>query len=543
MTETANPFHAGEVAAQERSGAMNVVEWAGGFIRDYMPDQHREFFAQLPFLVIASADEAGRTWVTLLDGPEGFVRSPDATTLTVDRAPDPQDPLAAALTSGTDIGMLGIELATRRRNRMNGVFRQHGDAFAIDVRQSFGNCPQHIHEREWRRVSNDDVPAARRSTALSAEQTARIRAADTLFIGTGHYASQDHASNGYDASHRGGAPGFVEVVDSNHLRIPDYAGNNFFNTIGNLLENPAIGLVFVDFESGGLLHLTGRAEIDWNASKSNDPAALRTIDVTIDAIVDRPAALSLRWSKDSASLRTLEIVDKVVESEDITSFYLAPTDARPLEPFEAGQHLPVELDIPGHADKVRRSYSLSGAPKSDRYRLSIKRESQGTASRFLHDELKAGDRISARRPSGDFVVPCSNCPLVLVSAGVGLTPMLSILHTAASEGRERPVWYVHGARNGAQHALKAEVDALVGAHANFSAHIRYSRPRDDDQLGVDYNAAGRISAQTLLELNAGPDANYLLCGPAQFLADIKSGLEAAGVPAGNIHFETFGPTG
>lgn len=543
MTQTANPFHAGEIAAQERSGAMNVVEWAGGFIRDYMPDQHREFFAQLPFLVIASADEEGRQWVTLLDGPEGFIRSPDATTLTLDGAPDPQDPLAAVLTSGTDIGMLGIELATRRRNRMNGVFRRHGDAFAIDVRQSFGNCPQHIHEREWLRVSKDDVPAAQRSSALSADQMARISSADTLFLGTGHHASQDHASNGYDASHRGGAAGFVEVIDSTHLRIPDYAGNNFFNTIGNLLKNPAIGLVFVDFESGGLLQLTGHAEIDWSASKSNDPAALRTIDVTIDAVLDRPAALSLRWSKDSANIRTLEIVDKVVESEDITSFYLAPTDAEPLEPFEAGQHLPVELDIPGHADKVRRSYSLSGAPESSSYRLSIKRESQGIASRFLHDELEIGDRISARRPSGDFVVPCSNCPLVLVSAGVGLTPMLAILHAAASAGRERPVWYVHGARNGAQHALKSEVDELVRGQANFTAHIRYSRPNDDDRLGADYHATGRVSAQTLLELNAGHDAHYLLCGPARFLSDIKTGLEAADVPAGNIHFETFGPTG
>lgn len=543
MTEIANPFHAGEVEAQERSGAMDVVSWAGGYIRDYMPDQHREFFSQQPFLVLASADETGRHWVTLLDGPDGFVRSPDARTLTVNAVPDPQDPLAAALTSGADVGMIGIELATRRRNRMNGFFRPNGQTFAIDVGQSFGNCPQNIHEREWRRVPRGDVPPAIRSNALSSDQMARIRTADTLFIGTGHHASKDAPSNGYDASHRGGAPGFVEVIDANRLRIPDYPGNNFFNTIGNLLKNPAIGLVFVDFESGGLLHLSGRAEIDWTGATSADPAALRSIEVFIEAVVDRPAALSLRWSKDSSGLRDLEITDKVVESDDITSFYLAPADGAPLEPFEAGQHLPVELDIPGHSDKVKRSYSLSGAPESGHYRLSIKREPHGIASRHLHDKLQPGDRIAARRPSGDFVVPCSNCPLVLVSAGVGLTPMLSILHAAASESRGRPVWYVHSARNGAQHALKAEVEDLTQSHPNFAAHIRYSRPNEGDQLGTDYHAAGRISAQTLLDLNAGPDANYLLCGPAGFIAQIKGGLETAGVPERNIHFETFGPTG
>lgn len=543
MSQTANPFHDGEVEAQERSGAIGVVDWAGGFIRDYMPDQHREFFAQQPFLVLASADAAGRHWVTLLDGPEGFVRSPDARTLTVNARPDPQDPLAAALTGGTDVGMIGIELATRRRNRMNGVFRRHGNAFAIDVQQSFGNCPQNIHEREWRRVADGDAPAAIRSDALNADQMQRIRAADTLFIGTGQHGAEDTASNGYDASHRGGAPGFVEVLGAHHLRIPDYAGNRFFNTIGNLLKNPAVGLVFVDFETGGLLHLTGRAEIDWSAANSNDPNALRSIDVFIEAVVERPAALSLRWTRDSASLRSLKVVDKVAESRDITSFYLAPTDGAPLESFEAGQHLPVELEIPGQAGKVRRSYSLSGAPESGHYRLSIKREPQGIASRFLHDELKVGDRIAARRPSGDFVVPCSNCPLVLVSAGVGLTPMLSILHAAAAEGRERPVWYVHGARNGAEHALKSEVEQLIQGHSNFTAHIRYSRPDRGDCLGQDYHAAGHVSAQALLDLDAGLEAVYLLCGPAGFLADIKSGLEAAGVPAQNIHFEVFGPAG
>ncbi|MEO1207759.1 MAG: pyridoxamine 5'-phosphate oxidase family protein [Pseudomonadota bacterium] len=543
MLDAATPFHAGERRAQARAGVPDVAEWAADYIRSSMPDQHRAFFAQLPFLVLAGADADGRHWVTLLEGPEGFVGSPDATTLTIDANLDTHDPLAAALTKGTDIGMLGIELATRRRNRLSGAFSAHGTGYAIDVRQSFGNCPQYIHERNWRRVRSSKTLPAIRSSTLNTSQIARIRAADTAFLGTGQQAQGAHASNGFDASHRGGAPGFVQVLNATHLRIPDYAGNNFFNTIGNLMENPAIGLVFVDFETGGLLQLSGRATIDWNATDSQDPNAQRMIDVTVDAVVDRPAALSLRWSRDDAGLRDLVVTRKVIESDGITSFHLAAADDDPLAPFDAGQHLPVELDIPGQPGPVKRSYSLSGAPGADTYRLSIKREAYGTASTFLHDTVHVGSRITARAPSGDFVVPCSDCPLVLASAGVGLTPMLSMLHAAAAQDADRPVWYVHGARNSAQHAFRSEVDALVASRANLAKHIRYSQPSDTDTAGIDFDDAGRITAQTLLDLNAGPGANYFLCGPAQWIAVLRAGLETAGVPAHHIHFETFGPTG
>nr|WP_255548193.1 pyridoxamine 5'-phosphate oxidase family protein [Erythrobacter ani] len=412
----------------------------------------------------------------------------------------------------------------------------------VDVDQSFGNCPQYIHERKWRRAERTALGKAVHSSALSEAQSALIRGADTMFIGTGQSQRGDHPSNGFDASHRGGEPGFVAVSDAGHLRIPDYAGNNFFNTIGNLLENPRIGLVFVDFGTGGLLHVSGTAQVDWSASESHDPGALRMIDVTIDAVVERPGALSLRWSKDDSDLRQLVVIDKVRESEDITSFHLAPADGAALPAFKAGQHLPVELNIPGQPGRVRRSYSLSGSPDSGTYRLSIKREAKGMASRFMHDVLHEGGRVDARHPSGDFVIPCSNCPLVLVSAGVGLTPMLSMLHDAA-RSTERPVWYVHGARNGRSHALRAEAARLSKTSPKLKVMTLYTQPDSADILGEHYDARGRVTVRTLLELNAGEGAHYMICGPAAFLADIRSGLEAAGVPESQIHFETFGPTG
>ena len=192
-------------------------------------------------------------------------------------------------------------------------------------------------------ADNKPGKAIERSDLLQS-QIALIQKSDTMFIGSGHQKGEDVPSRGYDASHRGGAPGFVRVSDSKTLHIPDYAGNNFFNTIGNLITDPRVGLVFVDFETGGLLQITGRANIDWSHG-GDDPAAWRTINVEIDAVVERPAALGLRWKVQDHKLRRLKISRKVKEANNITSFYLSSADGRALERFDAGQHLPIELQI------------------------------------------------------------------------------------------------------------------------------------------------------------------------------------------------------
>ncbi|WP_299555808.1 pyridoxamine 5'-phosphate oxidase family protein [uncultured Tateyamaria sp.] len=534
------PFHSGELEAQTRAGVGDVAQWAGGFIRDYLPEQHRDFHTSLPFLVVSGAGTDGQTWVTLVDGEEGFIRSPDTRLLTLDTRIDDQDPLADAFSAGTEVGVVGIELASRRRNRFSGHFHKSDTGYAIDIRQTFGNCPQYIHERAWTRVARAKPAKALSSATLSPEQIALVQASDTLFIGSGHQKGNDVPSRGYDASHRGGAPGFVHVSDAGHLRIPDYSGNNFFNTIGNLLVDPRVGLVFVDFETGSLLHISGRAKVDWQPENTHDADAWRVIDVEIDAVVERPGAVALRWVRQDHLSRRLKVTRRVKEAKNITSFYLSPVDGKPLKPFEAGQHLPVEVQIPGQVGTSKRSYSLSSAPHAtDSYRLSIKREDKGLVSRFFHDEIQEGSIVEASQPSGDFVIPCSKCPLVLVSAGVGLTPMVSMLHASLSENIARPVWFVHAARNAREHALREEVEMLIARHSGAQNCVFYSRPDD----GERYDVAGRIDAEALIALNPGAEAHYMLCGPAQFLSDIRNGLEKAGVPAANIHFETFGPTG
>lgn len=559
MTETtysqASPFHAGEREAQQRAGVAHQAAASGRFIRDYMPEQHREFFARLPFIVMAAGDEQGRPWVTLLEGDQGFVDTPDARTLTMAAALGREDPLAPALHDGAAIGLLGIELATRRRNRLNGLLQSAQGHLVVGVQQSFGNCPQYIREREWRRVDFLPEAGATVSDRLDAGQRARIESADTFFIGSawlGRAAktSDEARSRGYDASHRGGEPGFVRVTEAGTLRFPDYPGNNFFNTLGNLLLDPRVGLLFVDFETGGMLQITGRASIDWEAGRTDDPSAQRWVEVSIERVVERPAALSLRWQRETPPLR-LEVLEKTIESDQITSFLLASADGSPLPPFRPGQHLPVELSIPGLAGCVRRSYSLCGAPHATTYRLGIKRESHGVASRFLHDQVAVGDRIAAHAPTGDFVLPPGRGPLVLVSAGVGITPMLSMLHAALAEseaGAARPIWFVHGARNGSAHAFRDEVEGAIRAASRAVGieivhRVFYSAPRASDSKGKDYDVEGRVTAADLLALEAGSEARYLLCGPAGFLAGLSTGLEAGGISPDRIAFETFGPAG
>jgi ferredoxin-NADP reductase len=347
-----------------------------------------------------------------------------------------------------------------------------------------------------------------------------------------------------DASHRGGDPGFVRVESETRISFPDYAGNNHFNTIGNLVLDPRVGLLFVDFSTGGMLQLTGRAEITWEGpTLEHLPGARRLVQIEIEEIVDLSAALPLRWSDAGFGVRSLRLIDKVAESEDITSFVFASRDDGPLAAFDAGQHLPLELEVPGHAAAVRRTYSLSNAPGSDHYRISVKRESLGVASRHLHDRVEVGAIVQARAPAGDFVLGCTSCPVALISAGVGLTPMLSMLHRLTASDTGRPIWWLHGARDGVHHALADEVARLAARHPNLCTRVAYSRPAPADELGVHYDVQGRVDPQLVADFVDAPDAHYYLCGPTRFMASVQDGLEARGVASERIHTESFGPAG
>ena len=273
LAAPAGPFHAGELRAQALAG----VSASGAAIREFMPEQHRTFFAALRFLLLASTDDAGWPVPTLLTGAPGFVSSPDARSLRIEAAADLQDPVRSLLRPDRPVGLLGIDFNSRRRNRANGIVSAAGpDALDIAVTQSFGNCPKYIQPRDLRVTPASARPAAMVDaiTGLDGQARALISAADTFFVATGAGQAGAHPS-GVDMSHRGGAPGFVRIAGDT-LVCPDYAGNRYFNTLGNMLLEPRAALLFIDFSNGDLLHLQGHSEIVWRADDHHDfPGAER----------------------------------------------------------------------------------------------------------------------------------------------------------------------------------------------------------------------------------------------------------------------------
>jgi predicted pyridoxine 5'-phosphate oxidase superfamily flavin-nucleotide-binding protein len=288
---TLSPFHPDELAAQARAGKGA----SGAGIRNFMPDQHREFFALLPYLFIAAADTTGWPLATVLTGAPGFAHSPDPVTLRVDALPDRHDPVADRLAEGQEVGILGLDLATRRRNRANGAITARDTAgFTLAVRQSFGNCAKYIQRRA---VAPAPHASSEVETLLGLDAAARalISGADTLFVAS-RSRPEAGAAGGLDVSHRGGRPGFVRQ-DGDALVVPDFAGNRYFNTLGNFLGEPRAALLFVDFAGGDLLQLQGRATIDWDGpSRDLVPGAERQWRFEVVRGWRRRGALPLRWS-------------------------------------------------------------------------------------------------------------------------------------------------------------------------------------------------------------------------------------------------------
>lgn len=288
-----SPWHAGEIALQRHEGVAEQMDRVGrAVLRPYMLEQHRAFFAGLPFIVIGAVDPDGLPWATIRTGYPGFLHAPDPTRLVVELDRDDADPAERGLEDGDPVGLVGIDLATRRRNRLNGIVRRSADGrFAVAVDQSFGNCPRYIHPRDLAFARDPAQPSVTTpvvSSGLTDDARRIIAAADTFFVAS--YAGQQ-----VDASHRGGMPGFVQIGADGSLTVPDYSGNLFFNTLGNFLVNPRAGLVFADLERGDLLQLSGKVDIILDGPEvAAVEGALRLWRVVPEKIVLRRDALPLR---------------------------------------------------------------------------------------------------------------------------------------------------------------------------------------------------------------------------------------------------------
>jgi ferredoxin-NADP reductase/MOSC domain-containing protein YiiM len=241
-----------------------------------------------------------------------------------------------------------------------------------------------------------------------------------------------------------------------------------------------------------------------------------------------------------AGFRPLRIARKVRESSDVVSLMLEPADRHPLAAALPGQFVVLRLQPAPAAPALIRSYSLSGKPGPDRYRVSVKRERGGAASAYIDEKLEVGDVVEVSAARGAFTLRAGDAPVVLLSAGIGATPVLAMLHALVAEASSREVWWLHGARNRHEHAFAEEVRALVEALTHARSHIRYSAPGPGDRAGIDFDAQGRLDGHAIEELGVPRNSDFYLCGPSAFMSDLTNGLKELGIPAGRILSEIFG---
>ena len=250
----------------------------------------------------------------------------------------------------------------------------------------------------------------------------------------------------------------------------------------------------------------------------------------------RTAGVAPGW----AGFRPLRVTEKTGESDNVTSLQLEPADGRLLSAGLPGQFVVLRLRPTSDASPLLRSYSLSGEPSEARYRISVKRDAGGAVGAYIADGVQPGDIVEVSAPRGAFTLQPGDGPVVLLSAGIGMTPMLAMLHALAAAQSSREIWWLHGARNRGEHAFADEVRALLAALPRAHSHIRYSAPGPCDRLGADFDAPGRLGAQMVGELGVPRDADFYLCGPAAFMADFSAGLESLGVSRSRLHTEIFG---
>lgn len=567
---TASPWHAGEITLQKKAGVFERMDEIGRrVLRDHLIEQHRDFYPQLPFILLGSVDPNGDVWATILTGSPGFIRSPDVHTLSLDLDRDPTDPAYQGMADGDSVAALGIEFSTRRRNRLNGhVHRSSSDKFVITVRHSYGNCPQYIQLRDFRFVREPSLTTnkpAMHVEHLDIAAKSMITKADTFFVAS--YIDLDDGERQVDISHRGGKPGFVRIDEDGVLTIPDFAGNLFFNTLGNILANGKAGLVFIDFETGDLLHLTGAAEVILDSPEITAfQGAERLWRFTPSQIVFRPDALALRWNfrqegwspnilltgdwgdaetrskalSLALSWRPFRIERIVEESAIVRSFYLQPADGNGTIPHVAGQHLPIRL-----SGGEIRTYTLSTAPSDGQYRISVKRG--GIVSSKLHDAVQEGDIIEARAPSGNFTIDTTESrPAVLIAAGIGITPLLAMLRHVVYEGVRtrhfRQCWLIYSSHRKADRAFDLEIEKLVTLARGSIRRVRLLSDTEGAIPGVDYEEQGRLQLPLLRKVLPFDDYDFYLCGPPSFMQSIYDGLIRLNIADERVHFETFGPT-
>lgn len=285
-------FHSGEIAIQIRAGVQDTASRVAGVIRSTIPPVAQDFLQTQRILILSTLDSESRVWASLLTGEPGFVQAVDEQTVRIDAKPVPGDPVNENLKNRDEVGVLAIEFATRRRMKIKGRAELREPGIYVHVERVYTLCPKYIQARELVADVNESrrENVRRVQTLLTEEQRRWIERADTFFI------ASFHPETGADASHRGGNSGFVRTSDKNTIVFPDYSGNKMFNTLGNIFANPNAGLIFIDFEKGNTLQITGKARVVWDENLVKEfVGAERLVEFEIEQAVKITEAIPLEW--------------------------------------------------------------------------------------------------------------------------------------------------------------------------------------------------------------------------------------------------------
>ncbi len=536
-----NLYHEGELAVQQRVDEIEMARINSGAIDETILAGALRFIEQQPMVVIGSMDTQGRVWASTLFGNPGFIRALDNHTLELDLSQPrsaEDEPLWTNLAKNPNVGLLIIELGSRRRIRINGRARKiSAERILIDVERAYPNCPKYIQRRDWSALESDKQNEAIPSTygkELNETQKSLIENADTLFVASAH------PEHGIDASHRGGHPGFARIINNRQLRIPDFAGNSMFNTLGNFASYPYAGLVFIDFEHGRLLQLTGQAEILWDMDdpQKETGGTRRYWQFDITSLQESTLPYHFAWELLDESPHIPELqrystfdgtlllqVERIQQETDrVKSFRLRAPDGKELPEFLSGAHLQVNVKLPDGSD-AKRHYSLINNP-DDRlsYEIGVLKEPEGRGgSLYVHEHVKEGDVLEIQTPKNEFPMATHANHSILIAGGIGITPILSMLHSLSSKNQSYEIHY--SARELSGLAFRDRIEQVAGDKAQFYA----SR----DPQGQ------RLDLEQLLS-KPEPGVHVYMCGPRGMINAVREIAEAKGWPAAHIHFESFG---
>lgn len=569
MAETKSPFHRGERKLQSLVGVRDQMENFGRrVIRDYLPEQHREFYKNQNYLFLGHVDPDGWPWASMMFSPKSFIDSPNENSLSLNIKPMLGDPLGSSLKEQLEVGILGIELHSRRRNRLSvAVSSLQDDNIELEVRQSFGNCPQYIQERHWQAEPKQRAAAkveAFQNLDLEARQL--IANSDTFFVASYAQTNESIASNGADISHRGGKSGFVRVDENNLLTIPDFVGNFHFNTLGNFLENPKAGLLFVDFKQGHVLQLTGTTEVLFTSNELehyDGAERLWTFKTVYGRWLRNCLPKSWRIESESPNNRltgtwveaekqrratnhakqwqTVELSKVITESDRVSSFYFSPLVGQVLSRSQAGQFLTLRAELNGKI--VSRCYTISSAPDDNFYRISVKRD--GTFSTYLHRQLQLGQSLEVLPPQGEFTMDASDVSTaLLLAAGIGITPMLSFIRDSLNEAirsrYQRNIILLVQLKYRSDQSFYTELEAYQQAsQGKIKVYWLFSQETSIELKDNEFS--GRINRGFLNRIIDVSQMQSFLCGPKAFMQGTYQLLTETGFSDKQIFSEAFGP--